>query len=306
MQPIQQAFEPVSICFASDDNYAPYLKVAIYSLLCNRNRERSYDIIILHKRISKEHQGEILGLADGKSGVSIRFVNVAEADRELQSDVGCYYAVETNYRLLLFSELFQNYRRMLYLDCDIIVTGDVGELFDVDLEGKSAAGVEDVGFRWLAYTKRAIFLDHKPYNVLNYCTDVLGIKDPGSYVNAGVMLFDLEKCRQKVSFRDVVETLHSRNFFYNDQDVLNILLEGNIKQVDCKWNYMNNIAFYLECDGRNSVSCIWIYAGRITVSSIISVLKSRGMEKYRWEKSGRNMRMNERVKSKFVKSCASL
>lgn len=78
MQPIQQAFEPVSICFASDDNYAPYLKVAIYSLLCNRNRERSYDIIILHKRISKEHQGEILGLADGKSGVSIRFVNVVE------------------------------------------------------------------------------------------------------------------------------------------------------------------------------------------------------------------------------------
>lgn len=248
MQPIQQAFEPVSICFASDDNYAPYLKVAIYSLLCNRNRERSYDIIILHKRISKEHQGEILGLADGKSGVSIRFVNVVEADRELQSDVGCYYAVETNYRLLLFSKLFQNYRRMMYLDCDIIVTGDVGELFDVDLEGKSAAGVEDVGFRWLAYTKRAIFLDNKPYNVLNYCTDVLGMKDPGSYVNAGVLLFDLEKCRQKVSFRDVVETLHSRNFFYNDQDVLNILLEGNIKQVDCKWNYMNNIAFYLECD----------------------------------------------------------
>ena len=248
MQPIQQAFEPVSICFASDDNYAPYLKVAIYSLLCNRNRERSYDIIILHKRISKEHQGEILGLADGKSGVSIRFVNVVEADRELQSDVGCYYAVETNYRLLLFSKLFQNYRRMLYLDCDIIVTGDVGELFDVDLEGKSAAGVEDVGFRWLAYTQRAIFLDNKPYNVLNYCTDVLGIKDPGGYVNAGVLLFDLEKCRQKVSFRDVVETLHSRNFFYNDQDVLNILLEGNIKQVDCKWNYMNNIAFYLECD----------------------------------------------------------
>ena len=248
MQPIQQAFEPVSICFASDDNYAPYLKVAIYSLLCNRNRERSYDIIILHKRISREHQGEILGLADGKSGVSIRFVNVVEADRELQSDVGCYYAVETNYRLLLFSKLFQNYRRMLYLDCDIIVTGDVGELFDVDLEGKFAAGVEDVGFRWLAYTKRAIFLDNKPYNVLNYCTDVLGIKDPGGYVNAGVLLFDLEKCRQKVSFRDVVETLHSRNFFYNDQDVLNILLEGNIKQVDCKWNYMNNIAFYLECD----------------------------------------------------------
>lgn len=248
MQPIQQAFEPVSICFASDDNYAPYLKVAIYSLLCNRNRERSYDIIILHKRISKEHQGEILGLVDGKSGVSIRFVNVAEADRELQSDVGCYYAVETNYRLLLFSKLFQNYRRMLYLDCDIIVTGDVGELFDVDLEGKSAAGVEDVGFRWLAYTKRAIFLDNKLYNVLNYCTDVLGMKDPGGYVNAGVLLFDLEKCRQKVSFRDVVETLHSRNFFYNDQDVLNILLEGNIKQVDCKWNYMNNIAFYLECD----------------------------------------------------------
>lgn len=65
----------------------------------------------------------------------------------------------------------------------------------------------------LPIPKERFFLDHKPYNVLNYCTDVLGIKDPGSYINAGVLLFDLEKCRQKVSFRDVVETLHSRNFF---------------------------------------------------------------------------------------------
>lgn len=248
MQPIQQAFVPVSICFASDDNYAPYLKVAIYSLLCNRNRERSYDIIILHKSISQEHQEEILMLADGKHGVSIRFIDVVEADNELQSDVGAYYAVETNYRLLLFSDFFQNYKRMLYLDCDIIVTRDVGELFDVDLGEKSAAGVENVEFRWLAYTKRAVFLGNKPYNALNYCTDALGIKDPGGYVNAGVMLFDLEKCRQSFSFNDVVQVLHSRNFYYNDQDVLNILLEGNIKQVDCKWNYMNNIEFYLNCD----------------------------------------------------------
>lgn len=50
MQPIQQAFEPVSICFASDDNYAPYLKVAIYSLLCNRNREPEAMILSFYIR----------------------------------------------------------------------------------------------------------------------------------------------------------------------------------------------------------------------------------------------------------------
>lgn len=114
-------------------------------------------ILSFYIRGFQKTSGRDIRLVEENPVCSIRFVNVAEADRELQSDVGCYYAVETNYRLLLFSKLFQNYRRMLYLDCDIIVTGDVGELFDVDLEGKSAAGVEDVGFRCLPIPKERFF-----------------------------------------------------------------------------------------------------------------------------------------------------
>ena len=53
---VKPAYEPVVVCFASDDGYAPYLRVAVYSMLCNRKRERYYDILILHKDISEEHQ----------------------------------------------------------------------------------------------------------------------------------------------------------------------------------------------------------------------------------------------------------
>lgn len=56
---VKPAYEPVVVCFASDDGYAPYLWVADYSMLCNRNRERCYDILILHKDISEEHQQKL-------------------------------------------------------------------------------------------------------------------------------------------------------------------------------------------------------------------------------------------------------
>ena len=56
-------------------------------------------------------------------------------DEKVSSDVGVYYSVETNYRLFLFSELFSAYDRMIYLDCDTVVTGDISRLFDMPLKG---------------------------------------------------------------------------------------------------------------------------------------------------------------------------
>ena len=241
MQPIAPAFSPVNICFACDDNYAPHLAVALYSLLCNANSDRFYDIIILFREISEENKERITRTGGLFPHCSVRFVNVSEFHDSVKDRVGSYITAATNYRLFLLGELFGKYDRMLYLDCDIIVTGDISELFDTDLGGKSIAAAKMAEARYYIRSKKAIFFEGMPYNFTDYCQKILEIRHMENYFYAGVILFDLKRCRKLTSHKAAVELLNSKKWRYNDQDTLNILFNDSVKMLDLKWNYTNNI-----------------------------------------------------------------
>ena len=203
MKIIEPAYQSVNLCFASNEKYAPHLATVLYSLLKNCDTKRMYDIIILHKDICREQQEKIKNM-EKEGNVSIRFISMAQCEKKVEYDVGVYYSIETNYRLFLFGEMFAKYDKILYLDCDIIVEG-------------------------------------YPYNVDNYRTEALGMQVPENYFNAGVLVIDLKKIRQRINQEQVFEILHRHNYKYNDQDVLNILFDGRVKVMDCRWNYMTYI-----------------------------------------------------------------
>ena len=69
-----------------------------------------------------------------------------------------------------------------------------------------------------------------------------------NYFNAGVIHFDLKRCRKLTSHKTAVELLNSKKWHYNDQDTLNILFNESVKMLDLKWNYTNNIEQF--CDSR--------------------------------------------------------
>ena len=236
MEAIQPACIPVNLCFAANEKYARHLAAALYSVLKNRDTKRLYDVLILHKDISEESQKRILEM-EKEGNVFIRFISMEQYEKQVAYDVGAYYSVETNYRLFLFGEMFAKYDRILYLDCDLIVEGDISGLYDVELGDCEAAAVRSEDFRLLSKIKKPIFMDRFPYNVDNYRTDALGMKTPENYFNAGVLVMDLKKVRQRITQKQVFEILHRHNYYYNDQDVLNIVFDGRVKNVDCRWNY---------------------------------------------------------------------
>lgn len=241
MQPIRPAFEPVNICCACDDNYAPHLAVSLYSLLCNADKERLYDIVILYREISEENRDRILRIGKLFGNCSLRFIDVSEYHDSVKDRVDNYITAATNYRLFILGELFSEYDKVLYIDCDTIVEGDVSELFDTDLEGNAIAAAEMAEARHFIRAKRAIFFENKPYNFIDYCTKILEIKHIERYFNAGVILFDLKRCRQLTSDKEAVEVLNSKKWRYNDQDTLNVLFNESVKMLDLKWNYTQNI-----------------------------------------------------------------
>ena len=68
--------------------------------------------------------------------MNLRFTNV---DRELAgydlSTNNAHISVETYYRFLI-QKVLPFYDKVLYLDSDIIINGDIAKLYNIDLQGK--------------------------------------------------------------------------------------------------------------------------------------------------------------------------
>ena len=76
---IERAFkqDSVNVVFATNDDYACYMAVALKSLLDNRDVEKLYDIIILEAGVTDANKEMIASMCDSEK-VSIRFVNSNE------------------------------------------------------------------------------------------------------------------------------------------------------------------------------------------------------------------------------------
>jgi lipopolysaccharide biosynthesis glycosyltransferase len=222
----------VSVVFASDDNFAMYLTVALRSLIDNSSRNRSYDVWILDGGISEDKRKVIFNLPreGGHDNFSIRFFDIKPFMKGREDifrihnkhlSVACYYR-------LFIPQIFTAYRRMLYLDADLIALADIAELFDTDLKGNSIGAVRD-------------------YVVsVEYAQSVRGNKWR-EYFNSGVLLFDVKKAMKEDIGNRCLEYLFSRKndagAFAEDQDALNAVCISNLKLMEYKWNAQ---AFYPE------------------------------------------------------------
>ena len=105
------------------------------------------------------------------------------------------------------SQLFPELDLVLWLDCDTIVRGDVTPLWDEDLEGLYFAGVRE------------------PYWTEKY---------QRSYVNAGVLLFNLEKMRWIAD--KLIWVMNNQKFTFVEQDCLNYCCAGEFRIMDAAYN----------------------------------------------------------------------
>ena len=61
------------------------------------------------------------------------------------------------------------------------------------------------------------------------------------YFNAGMLVLDLKRCRQITDAQHAVEVLTAHRMQFNDQDALNIIFKGEVKQLDVRFNYLPSI-----------------------------------------------------------------
>ncbi len=212
----------IPIFFATDDNYAPFLTVSLNSLLQNASKDYFYKIYVLTTNLNPVIQGRIKQVLTPNS--TIEFISLKNELDKIQDlfHLRDYYSKETYYRFFI-PDLFPDYDKVLYLDCDIIVLDDISKLYNTDIKDYyAAAAVEEV----MQTVK--VFGD---YTVKN-----LGVPTE-TYFNAGVLLINNKRFLKFKVAEKFVELSKQYTFrVTQDEDYLNVLLKNKVKLVDLGWN----------------------------------------------------------------------
>lgn len=212
----------IPIFFATDDNYAPFLTVCIKSLLANASKDYFYKLYVLTTHLDPIIQGRIKQSLTPNA--TIEFISLKNELDKIQDlfHLRDYYSKETYYRFFI-PDLFPKYEKVLYVDCDTILLGDISELYNTDIKDYFvAAAVEEV------MQTVPVFGE--------YVEKFLGIKRE-KYFNAGVLLINNKRFLKFKIAEKFVEL--SKQYIFRvtqDEDYLNVLCKDRVKYVDLGWN----------------------------------------------------------------------
>ncbi len=213
----------IPIFFSTDDNYIPYLDVAIASLIENASKNNEYRIIVLNTGLKAENIEKVK--KNERDGFVIDFIDISEHVETIKSRFKNVYhfSIVTYYRLFIAS-LFPEYDKIVYLDCDLVVLGDIAKLYNTDL-----------GENILAAAPEQYVRNTKEFRL--YAEKALGV-DPDGYVNAGVLVINLAEFRKNHIENKFVELITAYDFDLLDPDqaYLNYLCLGKIHVLPNGWN----------------------------------------------------------------------
>ena len=209
----------IHILMACDRNYAPFYGVLLTSLFINNQDSQFHIHWITDDTIPQEVKNKFSRLvSDNRSELSLY-----EIDKSTVTDFPQYKHINyaAYYNLKIADILPQDVHRVIYVDGDMIVNGDIRPLWEMDLKGNACAMVE------------------APASSFPYIFDRLGYDSKFGYYNNGTTLYDLDFLRKIHFSAKALEYISTakHNLGMMDQDVINALLHTKILRLPLKYNF---------------------------------------------------------------------
>ncbi len=152
----------------------------------------------------------------GYEGLSDRMGNRLRAD---------YFTLTIFFRMFI-PELFPEYDKVVYIDSDVVVPGDIAELYDTELGTNLIGACRDLSIwgipEFVRYVEEA---------------DGVPIED---YLNSGILVMNAKELRNAHLVERFLELLNKYQFdtIAPDQDYFNVLCNGRITYLDPSWDVM--------------------------------------------------------------------
>lgn len=237
--PVSPAFDRnnLAITLQTSDFFAPYASVTMLSIIENASPEYNYDLLVMTWDMREETAEKLVSMADGKSNISIRVVDVSEEIRPYQKIAkkredydrfSCAGVVR-----LIMPELLNNYDIVLNFDCDMLICADVAELFQYDLTEYYMGGVPDL----LCYI--ASHLPTETYFTEDYVHNDLKLSSMAEYCNGGLFVLNLKNIRKDFSEKNIINAAMIQGTFRRlyEQDTFNSLFRMKKIFLPAEWNW---------------------------------------------------------------------
>lgn len=203
---------------STDNNYLQYCEVMLCSVFEN-NKDLHFYVHLLHSELTKDSIAIMTNFCSRYQN-QISFYKI---DDEMLKNVNrrenSPVSIATYYRVLLPDLLDESIDKIFYLDCDVIVLGDIKPLYDINYDGYGVA---------------AIF-DASPYDSAH--RELMGLDLTGKAFCAGVMMINLDYWREHNSKDALLEYSNTKQekVYLEDQDALNYVFRNHWFQLPYKW-----------------------------------------------------------------------
>lgn len=218
----------IHVALTFDDNFWAPAYALMRSVCLFTHRRRDLVFHLFHRTLSPDHHADLETIA-GEFGARLvfhpldrdgLFADIARRMPENRRLTNIVYA-----RLVIDRLLPPDVRRILYLDCDMLVRDAIETLYEIDMRGFPVAAVRD--------TIGAFITGGRD---LNANRDIFDAADP--YFNAGLLLIDVALWRAADIPARLEQALSEgiMQRIYYDQDLLNLVFKNDWLALPPRWN----------------------------------------------------------------------
>ena len=214
--------ERIDIALGFDDPYVPHAAAVIASVVANAPGAQ-FRFLVLHTGIPDARRRELASVAPRASflWIEVNDEDLPEfGEREHLGHVNKTTFLRLGLQILAPADC----RRVIYLDCDVVVLGDIRGLWRTDLGEFAVGAVPDTFAEATTFAER-----------WNLPPQALG------YFNAGVLLIDLALVRQEKLFTRALTFIIEKNPGFADQDALNYVCWRAWHRLDLSWNVQRDM-----------------------------------------------------------------
>ena len=222
----------IEIALTFDDNFWAPAYATMRSVCLTTQHPENIRFHLLIDGITPEHQA-ILETIGNDYGAVLNIIDL-RANNVLGDRIAAFPTIRMlRFRPVIYARLFlgellpPDVERVLYLDSDVFVRSDIGDLFQIDMQGKAiAAALQPDRMHCIAgkdLKARKAFSMAEPY------------------FNSGVLLIDMAQYRG-VDFAQALQKSLPQSeidMFYYDQDIINFVFKHRILELDYRWNLQN-------------------------------------------------------------------
>lgn len=195
----------INILVTLNSNYIHPLTVMLRSLM-DSNMFETFSLYVAHSSLTQADFDEIDANID-HDRMTVYPITVPD---ELLEDAPLLKRTskETYYRLLAVDYLPESLDRILYVDPDTLIINNLSDFYNIDFGDNLLAGATHV----YSFIRR--------YNIKR-----LGMPKDGEYINAGVLMMNLDGLRKSYTVEEIYGYIrtHLDRLPLADQDVLNAL-----------------------------------------------------------------------------------